>query len=41
MGLAQVASNQVWLERIYIAAFLGVIFYAEVPWADLMLDVIR
>jgi hypothetical protein len=41
MGLAQLAPRQVWLGRAYIAMFLAVIFYGEVPWADLALDFVR
>ena len=41
MGLAQVESRQIWFGRAYIAAFVVVIFYDELPWADLMLDWLR
>jgi hypothetical protein len=41
MGLAQLAPRQVWLGRAYIAMFLAVLFYGEVPWAELMLDLVR
>jgi hypothetical protein len=41
MGLAQVAPRQIWFGRAYIAAFVVVIFYDELPWADLMLDWLR
>jgi hypothetical protein len=41
MGLAQVEPEQRWLGRTYVAAFLVVLFYAEVPWSSLLLDVIR
>jgi hypothetical protein len=40
MGLAQLAPRQVWLGRAYIAMFLAVLFYGEVPWAELALDLI-
>jgi len=35
MGLAQLETRQVWLTRAYVAAFLVVLFYDELPWADL------
>ena len=41
MGLAQVEPRQLWFGRAYIAAFVVVIFYDELPWADLMLDWLR
>ena len=41
MGLAQVEPREVWLGRAYVAAFLGVLFSTELPWADLLLDVLR
>ena len=41
MGLAQVAPRQVWAERADIAMFLAVLFYGEVPWAELTLDLVR
>lgn len=41
MGLAQVEPRQIWFGRAYIAAFVVVIFYHELPWADLMLDWLR
>jgi hypothetical protein len=41
MGLAQVESGRVWLGRAYVVAFLMVLFYTEVPWADLVLDMLR
>jgi hypothetical protein len=41
MGLAQVEPRQTWFGRAYIAAFVVVIFYDELPWADLMLDWLR
>jgi hypothetical protein len=41
MGLAQVEPRQIWFGRAYIAAFVVVIFYDELPWADLMLDWLR
>jgi hypothetical protein len=39
MGLAQLAPRQVWLGRAYM--FLAVLFYGEVPWAELALDLVR
>jgi hypothetical protein len=39
--LAQVEPRQIWFGRAYIAAFVVVIFYDELPWADLMLDWLR
>jgi hypothetical protein len=41
MGLAQLAPTQVWLGRGYIAMFLAVLFYGEVPWAELTLNLVR
>jgi hypothetical protein len=41
MGAAQADAQQVWLRRMYVAAFLVVLFYAEVPWAGLLLDSLR
>jgi len=41
MGLAQVEARQVWLARLYQLTFLVVLFYDEVPWAQLMLDVVQ
>ena len=35
MGLAQLEPRQVWLTRAYVAAFLVVLFYDELPWSDL------
>jgi hypothetical protein len=37
MGVAQVAPANVWLRRTYLAAFLLVLFYSEVPWPELLL----
>jgi hypothetical protein len=37
MGAAQLDDTQVGWRRAYVAAFLVVIFYGEVPWADLTL----
>ncbi len=41
MGLAQTTEAQIWLQRFYVAAFLVVIFYSEVPWASLLLTFSR
>ena len=38
MGAAQTGEEDVWLRRAYVAAFLIVLFYSEVPWASLLLD---
>jgi hypothetical protein len=40
MGAAQTEPHQRWLQRLYVVAFLVVLFYAEVPWAGLLLDVL-
>jgi hypothetical protein len=41
MGAAQTGPHQRWLRRLYVVAFLVVLFYAEVPWAGLLLDWLR
>jgi hypothetical protein len=41
MGLAQLDERQQWWRRVYVAAFVAVIFYGELPWARLMLDFSR
>jgi hypothetical protein len=41
MGLAQLGPRQIWLGRAYIAAFVAVLFYDELPWADLTLGWLR
>jgi hypothetical protein len=41
MGAAQADPEQLWLRRTYVAVFLVVLFYAEVPWAALLLDLLR
>ncbi len=38
MGAAQTDELDVWLRRAYVATFLAVLFYSEVPWAGLLLD---
>ena len=37
MGVAQLEPEQVWLERAYIGGFVLVIFYNEIPWAEIVL----
>jgi len=39
MGAAQTRESESWWRRLYVAAFLLVLFYSEVPWAGLLLDV--
>jgi hypothetical protein len=39
MGAAQAQESDRWLRRLYVASFLLVLFYSEVPWAGLLLDV--
>ena len=41
MGLSQVEARQVWLARLYQLMFLVVLFYDEVPWAQLLLNVVQ
>ena len=41
MGMAQTDGAQIWLQRFYVAAFLVVMFYCEVPWASLLLTLSR
>jgi hypothetical protein len=41
MGAAQIEADQRWLLRLYVATFLVVLFYSEVPWAGLLLDWLR
>jgi hypothetical protein len=41
MGLAQLDARQVWPGRAYVGAFLVVLFYDEIAWAELALDVLR
>jgi hypothetical protein len=38
MGAAQTDATDVWWRRAYVAVFLVVLFYSEVPWAGLLLD---
>jgi hypothetical protein len=39
MGAAQTRADETWFRRGYVAAFLVVLVYSEVPWAGLLLDV--
>jgi hypothetical protein len=41
MGLAQAEARQVWLGRVYQLMFLVVLFYDEVPWAELLLNAVQ
>jgi hypothetical protein len=41
MGAAQTGEHQPRLRHTYVAAFLVILFYTEVPWAGLLLDVLR
>jgi hypothetical protein len=41
MGLGQVEAKQIWLARLYQLTFLVVLFYDEVPWAELMLTFVQ
>jgi hypothetical protein len=41
MGLAQLERRRRWLAGAYVAMFLAVIFFGEVPWAELALDLSR
>jgi hypothetical protein len=41
MGAAGTAEADVWVRRTYAGAFLVVLFYSEVPWAGLLLDLLR
>jgi len=41
MGLSQVEARQVWLARLYQLMFLIVLFYDEVPWAELLLNFVQ
>jgi hypothetical protein len=41
MGAAQTSPEEVWMRRLYLVAFVSVLFYAEVPWAALILDLLR
>jgi hypothetical protein len=38
MGAVQVLPHQRWLRSAYVAAFVVVLFYAEVPWPAMLLD---
>src|SRR5262245_2095941 len=41
MGVGQTGDRQIWLRRIYITAFIAVLFFTEIPWAGLLLDLGR
>jgi hypothetical protein len=41
MGLAQLEPRRIWLGRAYVATFVAVLFYDELPWAELALDWLR
>jgi hypothetical protein len=41
MGVGQLDDTQVGLRRAYVAAFLVVIFYGEIPWAEVALNMGR
>lgn len=41
MGLAQAEARQVWIGRLYQLMFLVVLFYDEVPWAELLLNAVQ
>ena len=41
MGAAQTRDTDVWVRRSYVVAFLLVLFYSEVPWAGLLLNLTR
>jgi hypothetical protein len=41
MGLAQLQAGQIWLARAYVSAFMLVIFFVEIPWAELILRLVR
>jgi hypothetical protein len=41
MGLAQLEERQRWWRGAYVAAFVAVLFYDELPWAQLTLDLLR
>jgi hypothetical protein len=41
MGAAQVGASQRWLRNTYVGAFVLVLFYSEVPWTGIVLDLLR
>jgi lysylphosphatidylglycerol synthetase-like protein (DUF2156 family) len=41
MGAVQVRSSQRWLRNVYVGAFVVVLFYTEVPWSEMVLDLMR
>ena len=38
MGLAQCRPHQRWLPAAYVAVFILILMYAEVPWAGVLAD---
>ena len=40
MGLAQLQARHVWLRRAYVGVFLAVLFFDQVPWAELTLGLV-
>jgi hypothetical protein len=41
MGLAQLDERQRWWRGAYVVAFVAVLFYDELPWAELALNFLR
>jgi hypothetical protein len=41
MGAAGTGEADVWVRRVYAGAFLVVLFYSEIPWAGLLLNLLR
>jgi hypothetical protein len=41
MGAAQTTAPETWMRRAYVAAFLVLLVYSEVPWAGLLLTITR
>jgi len=41
MGLAQLGDGQRWWRSAYVAGFVAVLFYDELPWAELALNLVR
>jgi hypothetical protein len=41
MGLAQLDERQRWWRGAYVVAFVAVLFYDELPWAELALNLLR
>ena len=38
MGLAQCRPTQSWLRGAYVAVFILILMYSEVPWAGILAD---